>query len=466
MLPQLCGCCPQDVKHCLGSYSRVLWKNKALFCTVCCIIYISVFTGVYTIASAWSLPPGNPLTARAISGETSDDARLGTPVDFKFSRELLRLTFKPLPILDTIERTRDITDEFPCQQSWDKLQTMGQNDTEDIMCIPRPKYLPHLKNPCYMAETKPGARRSNTIHCLPYFHILGNDKCGTTDFHARLTQHPRVLPNNGGIGKEIYYWCWLRYGLWMKRTIPKKRFHIYHMFFQVPTNLIINEYRKNKMQYITGDGTPMDFWDFRGWPEDPQNAGLSEPRFLTPHAMRHLYRDPKFIVMVRNPIDRLYSDYIFLGYGFTAQKFARDVPVAISMLQECLSVNSTRQCFFSDHMYHQLPMRIHISCYSVYLREWMSVFHKNHFLVLRTEDYHADMKGTLQRTYTFLDMRNLTEEEEVKVESQLKKHETVLKKKAGPMFAETRALLEEFFAPFNEDLTALLGDDRFLWKDR
>ena len=39
----------------------------------------------------------------------------------------------------------------------------------------------------------------------------------------------------------------------MKRTIPKKRFHIYHMFFQVPTNLIINEYRKNKMQYITGE---------------------------------------------------------------------------------------------------------------------------------------------------------------------------------------------------------------------
>ncbi|GFO31597.1 sulfotransferase [Plakobranchus ocellatus] len=111
-------------------------------------------------------------------------------------------------------------------------------------------------------------------------------------------------------------------------------------------------------------------------------------------------------------------------------------------------------------------MRIHISCYSVFLREWLSVFHNDHFLVLRTEDYHADMKATLQRTYTFLGVRNLTGEEEAKVESQYKKHETVLKKKAGPMFPETRALLEEFFAPFNEDLAQLLGDDRFLWKDR
>ncbi|RUS73746.1 hypothetical protein EGW08_018483 [Elysia chlorotica] len=241
----------------------------------------------------------------------------------RFSREMLRLTFKPLPVLDAVNRTRDISDEFPCQQSWDALQTLGANDTEDIMCIPRPKFLPHLQNPCYTAETKPGARRSNTVHCLPYFHILGNDKCGTTDFHARLTQHPRVLPNNGGIGKEVYYWCWHRYGLWMKKTIPKKRFHIYHMFFQVPANLIVNEYRKNKVQYITGDGTPMDFWDFRGWPQDPQNAGLSEPRFLTPHAMRHLYRDPRFIVMVRDPIDRQ-SDRGGGGEGREPGEEARD----------------------------------------------------------------------------------------------------------------------------------------------
>ena len=77
---------------------------------------------------------------------------------------------------------------------------------------PRPKYVTQITNPCYMEDTKPGANSGSKVHCLPYFHILGNDKCGTTDFHARLTQHPRVLPNNGGLGKEIYYWCWLRYG--------------------------------------------------------------------------------------------------------------------------------------------------------------------------------------------------------------------------------------------------------------
>ena len=53
-----------------------------------------------------------------------------------------------------------------------------------------------------------------------------------------------------------------------------------------------------------GDGTPIDFWDFRAWPLIPQNKGLSEPAVLTPHLMRHLYPDPKFIVIMRNPVDR------------------------------------------------------------------------------------------------------------------------------------------------------------------
>ena len=48
----------------------------------------------------------------------------------------------------------------------------------------------------------------------------------------------------------------------------------------------------------------MDFWDFRGWTRIPQNKGLREPAVLTPHLMRHLYKDPKFIVILRNPVDR------------------------------------------------------------------------------------------------------------------------------------------------------------------
>ena len=48
----------------------------------------------------------------------------------------------------------------------------------------------------------------------------------------------------------------------------------------------------------------MDFWDYRGWPLIPQNEGLEEPVITTPHLMKHIYPDPKFILIFRNPVDR------------------------------------------------------------------------------------------------------------------------------------------------------------------
>lgn len=54
-----------------------------------------------------------------------------------------------------------------------------------------------------------------------------------------------------------------------------------------------------------GDGTPVNGWDFRGWPRDPQNKGLKEPKVLIPHLMRHMLKDPKFIILVRDPVERL-----------------------------------------------------------------------------------------------------------------------------------------------------------------
>ena len=52
------------------------------------------------------------------------------------------------------------------------------------------------------------------------------------------------------------------------------------------------------------DASPPDMWDFRGWSRLPQNRKLRRPAVMTPHLMHHLYRDPKFIVLVRDPVER------------------------------------------------------------------------------------------------------------------------------------------------------------------
>lgn len=55
---------------------------------------------------------------------------------------------------------------------------------------------------------------------------------------------------------------------------------------------------------VAGDGTPMDMWDFTGWTQIPQNQNLTEPKYLTPHLIKHINNKTKFIIILRNPVDR------------------------------------------------------------------------------------------------------------------------------------------------------------------
>ena len=72
---------------------------------------------------------------------------------------------------------------------------------------PKPKYLANVKNPCWREDSGKGEMK-----CLPYFHILGVAKAGTTDLWNRLMGHPHVVSNNGFLHKEALWWGWTRYG--------------------------------------------------------------------------------------------------------------------------------------------------------------------------------------------------------------------------------------------------------------
>ncbi|KAH9520054.1 Carbohydrate sulfotransferase 15 [Bulinus truncatus] len=372
------------------------------------------------------------------------------------------MEFKKSPTPDLSDLTYDNANDFPCTMSKQELDAARPDQIEDIMCRPRPGYLKEYKNPCFLDTSNPNETRLDTF-CHPYFHILGFDKCGTTDFHSRLTSHQEILFNFGVVNKELYFWSWLRFGNFFDRKYQVSKLWQYKHRF--PHRRIIDGLAKDKVQLITGDATPLDAWEFRYWPGDPQNKGLIEPRFLTPHAMRHVYANPKFILLMRDPVERLYSDYIFLRHGKTPEEFARDVLEAVSVVKDCLKTYSLRHCIFSEEMYTNLPMRIQIGCYSVFLREWFSVFDRRHFLIFRTEDYHNNTKEYLRQAFDFLQVSQLSESELEKISNKPIKHETALKKIAGPMLPETRAILEEFYARFNEDLASLLNDSRFLWRD-
>ena len=62
-------------------------------------------------------------------------------------------------------------------------------------------FIKKYKNPCWY--DKP-----NHLSCLPYFIILGVQKCGTTDLFASFVHHPDFRPSlckNGNECKELHF---------------------------------------------------------------------------------------------------------------------------------------------------------------------------------------------------------------------------------------------------------------------
>lgn len=39
-----------------------------------------------------------------------------------------------------------------------------------------------------------------TLRCIPYYHILGVSKCGTTDLYNRLARHPDIYESLNKVG--------------------------------------------------------------------------------------------------------------------------------------------------------------------------------------------------------------------------------------------------------------------------
>lgn len=49
-------------------------------------------------------------------------------------------------------------------------------------------------------------------------------------------------------------------------------------------------------------------------------------------------------------------------------------------------------------------MRLQVGLYAVYLLDWLTVFNKEQFLILRLEDHASNVKYTMHRVFQFLNL--------------------------------------------------------------
>ena len=105
-----------------------------------------------------------------------------------------------------------------------------------------------------------------------------------------------------------------------------------------------------------------------------------------------------------------------------------------------------------DSVNHQCYSYLARGVYVDQLRTWLSYFPREQMLILKSEDLYAHPSLAIKQVLAFLDLPEWEPSE----------YKTYHAQPYAKMEAATRALLVDYFAPFNQQLYALLGRD-FGW---
>jgi hypothetical protein len=251
-----------------------------------------------------------------------------------------------------------------------------------------------------------------SMRMLPDFLIIGAQKGGTTSLYSHLAKHPCV---GAAFEKEVRYFNnhYAKDVNWYKAHFPMRR---------------------NDSKFITGEGEP---------------SYLPNP--VAAERVLELVPDVKLIVMLRNPVERAYSHY---QHRLTRNREQRSFEEVCATDKETLkdgwdNLPTGDYIRLGHSHYSYLPRGF----YYEQLRNWLAVFPKDRFLIIKAEDFFAETQEGYDDVLAFLDLP------EHRLE-QRKRHN--VGKYAKPMSDETRQDLADYFRPHNQQLYDLLDRD-FGW---
>lgn len=310
------------------------------------------------------------------------------------------------------------------------------------------------------------------LRCLPLFYIIGQPKCGTTDLYDRLRLHPNV---QFSVIKEPHWWTRKRFGI-VRLKEP------FHKPFPLEDYLDLFDWAAQKIQdyhsedpggnagrrdpILIGEASASTMWDNSAWSYFYDNVTNTEPPVLIQDFIHAFQPRAKFLVMLRDPVERLYSDYLYFAIANkSAEDFNDKVNESLQMFDSCLQGSSLRACAYNTTFSNILPVRLHVGLYAVYLWDWLSVFNLDRFLILRLEDHAANTTQSMRLVYQFLGLGPLNNEQEASIsQKQASNSRRPEDCSLGPMLPITRQLLMDYYRPYNQKLSQLLSNNAFLWE--
>ena len=311
---------------------------------------------------------------------------------------------------------------------------------------------------------------STELYCLPYFFIAGFPKSGTTTLHEALQQHPQIARPTG---KEPHWWT--RVSLEDMNTDYLKLTVLEYLFYFIGAAKKISQYPKEGM--ITYDGSQSTLWDSNFYLDNEDYCAM-------PAIISRILPNANFIVLMRNPVTREYSNYFYSCGPDTktwpkriqedpAGQFHKAVETDTTVFTNCLKTtnNSIHECVRQIRFIRNgcrtghIGKRLPISLYYVHLLKWMQFYPRENFLFLRTEDMRQQPHRMMNHITNFLKVDPVSKEQAREWLRREANAQTIYSTDSEKfkMKPETKQLLEEFYRPFNAKLVELTDSKRFLW---
>ena len=259
------------------------------------------------------------------------------------------------------------------------------------------------------------------IHLLPNYLIIGAAKSGTSSLYEYLIQHPNVQPASG---KEIYFFD-MNYN---------KGINWYRTFFplshQFPKNTLKNS--------IVGEATP---------------RYMDHPH--APSRIKKYLPNCKFIILLRNPIDRAYSHWnMMVSHNREELSFEDAIDKEKKRTNGLFEKMEKDSSFYSKEYYWYSYLERGL--YSKKIKKWFEIFPKNQFLILKSEDLFSKPSEIFHQTQDFLNIPEITLDEFKTARKGAYKNKSI--------DSNTRKYLSDFFKPYNEELYSLIGKN-FAWEE-
>jgi hypothetical protein len=268
---------------------------------------------------------------------------------------------------------------------------------------------------------------TSSLRALPDFLIIGAQKGGTTSLYLYLNEHPNI---GGAVIKEVSYFD-KNYSLglaWYRAQFPTPLRKLYTRDIR-------------KQNYIVGEASP----GYLVYPHSPARIAQILPRV-------------KLIALLRNPVERAYSQYRHnVERGYEQLSFADAIEAEEERTQ------AEKEKVLSDEHYNSTAFfRYSYLARGVYvdqLKHWLDFFPREQLLLLKSEELNSEPTEIFKQTLAFLNVPVLIPGS---LQKEFKHYNKSADKVASKIDPALRERLVAYFAPHNARLYEFVGRD-FGW---